>query len=1138
MARFAQNAVNWGEISPAFYGRQDLPQYRAGCSTMRNMYVAPRGGANSRAGTKFVGQCLQEASASSTTPELIPFTFNVEQAYCLEFGDFYMRVIADGAYVLEDGFTLSSVTNASPGVFTASGNDFAVGDWVYLGDMTGMTELNGRTFKVASIPATGSFTLQSTLTSEYIDTLNYGTYTASSGTVYRVYTLTTPYAIADVHTLKYAQSADVMTITHPLYKPYELSRIAENNWSIDLAQFNTAIVPPIDIEVTPTTTVTTTVSTRYQYVVTAVDTETGEESVASQVAATLISANLSITTSASINISWASVTGAAYYNVYKAQPVYGQTPPIGSLFGYMATAYGLNAVDYNITPDYNVTPPVHYNPFATSSILSVQITNTGSSYTTEIAGNYIWPQVGFTDTSGLGASGYAVVQQDGGVYAVVIVNGGEGYINPSILVSSQQAGTGFAATATANSFGYWNAGTNTVITNTGSGYSSGAVVTATWPKASSPTGFYTIYSINTTVSAGGIIYVEFDVWANFYKIPAADVVFEVFSGGGAGATGTVTVGPSTGTYPSVVAYFQQRRFFANTLNRPNTFWGSQPGAYSNFDKTIPITDSDALEGTPWAQQVNGIQWMIPMPGGIVMLTGNGAWQVNGGSAGAPITPINQNAQAQAYNGVSPDVQPLTINFDILFVQHEGSIVRDLAYSFETNIYSGTDITVFSNHLFDSYTIKRWDWAEERDKLVWVCRSDGAALSLTYLKERGITAWSRHDTNGIFESVACISEPPVNAPYFIVKRYINGYWAYYVERMDNRTWNDIEDAWCVDCALSYPAETPDAVLTFSSATGDASVTEYLVIDGGSGYTFPTGTVVDGGSTGSGATVQLTATAGVITAATAAHVGADYTGPVSVTVVDPDGGTGAVITGVVTNYVTVSASASVFTSANVGDIIRAGGGVLEVVEYVTATRVIANVISPITATFPNDPNNMPLPVQSGAWTIATPTDTVSGLDHLEGMEVNGLADGGVIGVTTVVNGSITLPGEASKIVVGLPYTVQMQTLFLEAPQGSIQGNRQTPMDVVVRVQSSRAPEVGANQPDQAVQPNFATVPWTNMTQIQTRSPNVTPGLPDPLYTGDFFTNISANWDNNAQIALQQRDPVPLNVLSFYPNLKVGN
>jgi hypothetical protein len=1127
--RFSQNALNWGEISPSFYGRQDLPQYRAGCSTLRNMFVSPRGGAASRAGTKFVGQCKEAASATSTTPELIPFTFNVSSAYILEFGDFYMRVIKDGAYVTEAAITLEGATTSNPGVFTATAHGLSVGEWVYFADMEGMTELNGRTLRVDTVPTADTFTVESTLSGAPIDTTDFGVYTASSGTVARIYELVTPYAIADVHTLKYAQSADVMSITHPDYKPYDLSRIAENDWSIDLVNFNAAISAPTSLWVTASITTSTTSATKYTYIVTAIDASTDEESIQSTVTSSLNSVNISLTTG-SLRLSWSAVTGAGYYNIYKAQPVYGQDPPAGALFGYAATSYGLNWVDTNVTPDFTITPPQHRNPFATSSLITALVTATGSGYTSSINGVNLWPIVAITDTSGLYGTAYAVISAAGGVDAIVITNGGEGYVNPTLTVQAASAGSGAVLAAVSGGALVWTGATT--ISNGGSGYTQGQVIATAYNRLIGPS--YKVYASTITVTAGALTTVTFPKPSDWQY---SDVIFEVISSAGSGATATVSIGPSTGTYPSVVAFFQQRRFYGNTDNQPNTFWGSQPGAYANFDQTIPITDSDALEGTPWAQQINGIQWMIPMPGGLVMLTGNGAWQVNGGSAGAPITPINQNATANAYNGVSPDVQPLTINFDILFVQHEGSIVRDLAYSFETNIYSGTDITVFSNHLFDAFTVKRWDWAEERNKLVWLCRSDGAALSLSYLKERGITAWSRHDTNGIFESVACISEPPVNAPYFIVKRYIDGYWAYYVERMDDRNWGDIEDCWCVDAALSYPVQTPAATLTFSSATGDASITEYLVTNGGTGYTSPTGTVVGYLNEGSGATVQLTVSGGIITAATPLVVGSGYTAPVTVTV-DDTTGSGAVIQAVVTDYVTVTASTAVFTSDNVSDIIRAGGGKLEVALFISTTEVICNVISPITAVFQNDPNNMPLPARSGDWTIATPTSTVSGLDHLEGMEVNGLADGGVIGVTTVVNGSITLPSSATKIVVGLPYTVQMQTLFLEDPRGTIQGNRQTAMDTVVRVMQSRAFEIGSNQPDQSVQPNFATVPWANMAQIMPRNPHADAGLPEPLYTGDYFTNIPAMWDNNAQIACQQRDPVPLNILSFYPNIKVGD
>lgn len=1136
MAATVQNAVNWGEISPAFYGRQDLPQYRAGCSTLRNMFVSPRGGAVSRGGTKFCGQSMQTCSVTSTPPELITFTYNADQAYALEFGDFYMRVLDDGAYVTETAQTVSTATNASPGVFTTPTAHGFTADvtWVYLSGFAGMTEVNGHIYVVDTTPTTGSFTLKSTLTGTALDTTAFGTYTASSGTVAAIFTLTTPYAIADVHTLKVTQSANVMSIVHPLYKPHDLERTSATAFTLTTTSFSASIVPPATVTATPSTTAATTVSTRYQYVVTAVDAVTGEESTASIIATVTNSVNIALTLGSN-TIAWTAVTGATYYNIYKAPACYAVNPPAGLLFGYMATAYGLSFVDTNVVPDMTITPPLHYNPFATSSIIYFAMTATGSSYTTSLPP----PTIVVSDPTGSGAAGYAVVQTDGGVYAIIPTSGGEGYTSTSVAISSTGGGSGATFTATAATGSFWY-GAVTVNTS-GSSYVSGTQLKATYTLSGVT---YTLLSTSATVGGGG------GITAASFPDPlvpgpgggnrplASTVTITVFSGAGVGATATASIGPSTGTFPSVVAYFGQRRYYANTDNDPDTYWGSQPGAYTNMDRSIPITDSDAIVGTPWSQQVNGIQWMLPMPGGLVLLTGFGAWQLNGGTAGQPVTPADQNAQAQAYSGCSADVTPLVINYDILYVQHEGAIVRDLAYSLVTNIYTGTDITVMSNHLFESFTVDRWDWAEERHKTVWLVRSDGALLSLTYLKEQNVFGWARHDTNGLFESVCCVSELPVNAPYFVVKRYINGTWAYYVERMDNRLWTNIEDAWCLDCALSYPQTEPAATLTASSATGDANVSSYVIGAGGSGYTAPTGVVRDLSGTGSGATVTLSVSGGVIVTAAAVAQGTDYLGPVIVDITDATG-TGASITGVITDYVTLSASAGVFVAGDVGDIIRMGGGKLEVVVYNSSTSVTANVISPIVATMPNDPNNMPVPQASGSWTIATPTSTVSGLDHLEGMEVMALADGGVVEATTVVDGSISLPAPASKIVVGLPFTAQMQTLYLETGEpGSIQGQRQVAYEVVLRCEASRPPTIGSNQPDQAVQPNFATIPWTHMADLQDRSPSTAVGQPAQLFTGDYYTNIFSNWDTNAQIAIEQANPVPLTVLALYPNMNVGD
>ena len=156
-------------------------------------------------------------------------------------------------------------------------------------------------------------------------------------------------------------------------------------------------------------------------------------------------------------------------------------------------------------------------------------------------------------------------------------------------------------------------------------------------------------------------------------------------GDGSGATAQLNVGAQSGTYPGVVSYFQSRRIYANSLNNPDTYWMSQPGDYTNFDSRIPTIATDAITGSPWSMQVNGVQFMVSMPGGLVVLTGLSAWQLTGSGGSSlnpqPITPSNQQAQPQAYNGCSSTVPPVKIDYDILYVQSKGSIYRDLAYQF-------------------------------------------------------------------------------------------------------------------------------------------------------------------------------------------------------------------------------------------------------------------------------------------------------------------------------------------------------------------------------------------------------------------------------------------------------------------------
>lgn len=276
-------------------------------------------------------------------------------------------------------------------------------------------------------------------------------------------------------------------------------------------------------------------------------------------------------------------------------------------------------------------------------------------------------------------------------------------------------------------------------------------------------------------------------------------------------------------YPSVNGYYQQRQVYAASLNSPETFWLSRPGNRKNFDKSNPVQDNDAITGTVASQQVNAIQHLVPMGKGLVALTSGSAYQISGGGVNtisSPITPSTATAEPQAFMGASPVVPPLVIDYNILYVSAIGSSVRDLSYNFYVNVYTGTDLSILSSHLFQGYMINEWCWAVEPFKTVWAVRNDGILLSFAYLKEQEIAAWAHHNTAGLFRSICQVQEGNETAVYVAVERYIAGNWVMYIERFASRLFGgDITQAWFVDCGLSLGQTYLNARLTPGATTGN-------------------------------------------------------------------------------------------------------------------------------------------------------------------------------------------------------------------------------------------------------------------------------------------------------------------------------
>ena len=111
-----------------------------------------------------------------------------------------------------------------------------------------MTEVNGKRFLVAD-KTTNTFELQDKDGVD-INSSSFTTYT-SGGVSNKVFELATPYTTAQLFDLKFAQSADVMYITHPEHEVEKLSRTGHTSWTLTDVDFTKG--PMQDANTTDTT---------------------------------------------------------------------------------------------------------------------------------------------------------------------------------------------------------------------------------------------------------------------------------------------------------------------------------------------------------------------------------------------------------------------------------------------------------------------------------------------------------------------------------------------------------------------------------------------------------------------------------------------------------------------------------------------------------------------------------------------------------------------------------------------------------------------------------------------------------------------------------------------------------------------
>lgn len=285
-----------------------------------------------------------------------------------------------------------------------------------------------------------------------------------------------------------------------------------------------------------------------------------------------------------------------------------------------------------------------------------------------------------------------------------------------------------------------------------------------------------------------------------------------------------TVFNTTGEYPGAVSYFEQRRCFAGSLNKPQNIWMTKSGTESNMSFSLPTNDADRISFRVAAREANTIRHIVPLTQ-LLLLTSSAEWRVTSVNSDA-ITPTTISVSPQSYVGAS-NVQPVIINNTLIYGAARGGHIRELAYNWQASGFVTGDLSLRAPHLFDNLQVTDMAYAKAPIPVVWFVSSSGKLLGLTYVPEQQVGAWHQHDTQGVFESIAVVAEGNEDVLYAVVRRTIRGVTKRFVERMASRQFAAQEDAFFVDCGATYAGA---ATSTISGLTWLEGQTVSILADG--------------------------------------------------------------------------------------------------------------------------------------------------------------------------------------------------------------------------------------------------------------------------------------------------------------------
>jgi hypothetical protein len=229
--------------------------------------------------------------------------------------------------------------------------------------------------------------------------------------------------------------------------------------------------------------------------------------------------------------------------------------------------------------------------------------------------------------------------------------------------------------------------------------------------------------------------------------------FQAASGTAAWRLGNWSSDPERG-FPRGVTFDKNRLWFTSNPGDPQTVFGSKSSDFEAMSPSGNVTATpselddlvNADSGISYdlgATKVNVIHWILSTRT-LVAGTSSANW-----SDGVPLdtatTPANFKMRKSFERGSAPIV-PVAVDNRTLYVSQTALKILSLGYEFEGDDYDARDLTLLASHITRS-GIVAVDYSPEPWNEYHAVRADGEMANLTHIRKQQISGWGRDISGG-------------------------------------------------------------------------------------------------------------------------------------------------------------------------------------------------------------------------------------------------------------------------------------------------------------------------------------------------------------------------------------------------------